>query len=373
METIIKWPGGKSTEYKHIKSLIPNYDRYIEPFFGGGAVFFKEEPKKAIVNDLNEDLISFYLLIKNNNSVFYYYLEKLLTIRKKVVMFNKSNEKEIVELFRRLINKNISQDNLKIKTKEVLNKKYNYFVSLFNPYDIVDCDKMFKEMNIRLLKKIIRINKIIQKKEKEFTDQDLINNIKTGFMGGLYYHLRNRYNEKRISSSSLNEEQYYAIYYFIREFCYGSMFRFNKSGGFNVPYGGNSYNDKSFENKIQKVYQAQKYFKNTEIYNLDFEEFLTNIKINKNDFIFLDPPYDSEFSTYGENVFNKVDQKRLEQVLRKINANFLMIIKNTSFIYNLYNKDEYFISSFKKQYASNIKNRNDRSVKHLIVTNYQNN
>ena len=39
MQTLIKWPGGKTKEYKYIKDLMPNFDRYIEPFFGGGGIF----------------------------------------------------------------------------------------------------------------------------------------------------------------------------------------------------------------------------------------------------------------------------------------------------------------------------------------------
>jgi DNA adenine methylase len=46
MQTLIKWPGGKTKEYKYIKDLIPNFDRYIEPFFGGGGIFFQLQPKK---------------------------------------------------------------------------------------------------------------------------------------------------------------------------------------------------------------------------------------------------------------------------------------------------------------------------------------
>ena len=33
MQTLIKWPGGKTKEFPYIKDLIPVYDRYIEPFF----------------------------------------------------------------------------------------------------------------------------------------------------------------------------------------------------------------------------------------------------------------------------------------------------------------------------------------------------
>ena len=65
MDTLIKWPGGKTREFSYIKDLIPSFERYIEPFFGGGAVFFQLEPKKAIVNDICEELMDFYRFIKN--------------------------------------------------------------------------------------------------------------------------------------------------------------------------------------------------------------------------------------------------------------------------------------------------------------------
>ena len=44
---------------------------------------------------------------------------------------------------------------------------------------------------------------------------------------------------------------------------------------------------------------------------MDFYEFMNTYKPKKNDFVFLDPPYDSEFSTYAKNEFDKDDQARL--------------------------------------------------------------
>ena len=63
MKPIIKWPGGKSGEIKNFEYLIPKYDRYIEPFFGGGALFFHLSPQKALVNDISKSLINYYELI----------------------------------------------------------------------------------------------------------------------------------------------------------------------------------------------------------------------------------------------------------------------------------------------------------------------
>lgn len=109
---------------------------------------------------------------------------------------------------------------------------------------------------------------------------------------------------------------------------------------------------------------------NTEIFCDDFELFLNTIKPKKDDFIFLDPPYDTEFSTYAKNEFDKEDQIRLCEYLKNTEANIMLVIKNTDFIYNLYNVKEFKIKTFDKKYLVSFQNRNDKSVEHLLITNY---
>lgn len=64
MEPLIKWPGGKAGEIPYIQGMIPDFDRYVEPFFGGGALFFHLRPRRAVINDVSEDLITFYRLVQ---------------------------------------------------------------------------------------------------------------------------------------------------------------------------------------------------------------------------------------------------------------------------------------------------------------------
>ena len=54
MNPIIKWPGGKSREIDKIQPLIPEYDRYVEPFFGGGAKHPYCEPKQVQIDILKQ-------------------------------------------------------------------------------------------------------------------------------------------------------------------------------------------------------------------------------------------------------------------------------------------------------------------------------
>ena len=180
-------------------------------------------------------------------------------------------------------------------------------------------------------------------------------------------YVRNLYNGQTLSDESKKA----ALFFFIREYCYSSMFRYNSKGEFNVPYGGISYNRKDIKKKYEYILSdaMRQKLKNCELYNYDFEEFLNMVKPKRDDFIFLDPPYDSDFSTYANNSFDKEEQIRLRNYLTNTKAKILLVIKNTEFIYNLY-KDDFKISDFDKKYMVSFMNRNDKDVKHLVVTNY---
>ena len=81
MNPVLKYRGGKSREIPRFLRYIPDdFDRYIEPFFGGGAVYFYLEPKHAIINDVNERLISFYLQLRDKYPQMRIQLDKIQKI-----------------------------------------------------------------------------------------------------------------------------------------------------------------------------------------------------------------------------------------------------------------------------------------------------
>ena len=170
------------------------------------------------------------------------------------------------------------------------------------------------------------------------------------------------------------KEEFSAIFLFIRMYCYSGMFRYNSSGKFNVPYGGIGYNNNSMKNKIEYFSSSLlvNKFKNTYFECLDFEKFLSSKKLSSNDFIFLDPPYDTEFSTYAQNEFSRSDQTRLaDYLIKEVKAKWMLVIKSTDFIINLYENKNLTISSVDKKYNVSFMNRNIRDVSHLIVRNYK--
>lgn len=78
MNPVLKYRGGKSREIPSFLRYIPDdFDRYIEPFFGGGAVYFYLEPDNAILNDVNQRLMSFYTQLKNQYPLMREQLDKI--------------------------------------------------------------------------------------------------------------------------------------------------------------------------------------------------------------------------------------------------------------------------------------------------------
>ena len=87
--------------------------------------------------------------------------------------------------------------------------------------------------------------------------------------------------------------------------------------------------------------------------------------------MFLDPPYDTTFSEYDQNTFGTDDQKRLANYLiNECPCRFMLVIKRTEFIENLYKNHGLTILEQEKTYLVSFKNRNKKDVKHLIIMNY---
>ena len=369
MQPLIKWPGGKSSEYEVIKNFVPEYTRYIEPFFGGGAVFFNMLPQPAIINDISANLMQFYHYIKEQDKKFktcLYSVNNEWELLKKLALEKAEVLKPIFLQFRQ---------NEAIKTQleeEIENCCKSISVSLTDCSKVViNKELLHKEIYRMVYDKIFRTRKNELKNSKDLSDYYLTNKILTGFTSGYYMYLRDVLNRIEKNKEVFIAEEYkIAIFYFVREFCYGSMFRYNKSGDFNIPYGGIGYNNKDFKKKIDLLFseETQTYFKNTEIYSCDFEAILD--KAQESDFIFLDPPYDTDFSDYENRSFGELDQRRLAKRLHDTKAKFLLIIKNTPLISELYQNNGYRVFAFDNKYSYCVKGRNDRNAVHLIVTNY---
>jgi DNA adenine methylase len=87
--------------------------------------------------------------------------------------------------------------------------------------------------------------------------------------------------------------------------------------------------------------------------------------------MFLDPPYDSEFTDYGYCSFGREEHKKLFECFKNTKIKCLMIIGKTDFISNLYK--DYIIDEYDKRYRFKLHSGrvgNEINTKHLIIKNY---
>lgn len=84
MNPVLKYRGGKSREIPRFLQYIPDdFNRYIEPFFGGGAVYFYLEPDNAIINDKNERLMAFYRQLRDQYALMRQQLDAIQSLYEK--------------------------------------------------------------------------------------------------------------------------------------------------------------------------------------------------------------------------------------------------------------------------------------------------
>jgi len=371
LSPILKWVGGKEKELKHIHPHMPKrITNYYEPFIGGGAVYFSLKTKKMFINDKSDELVDLYKTIAVKDKSFFNIIDEMTRNWDLLEKIIKNNKEDFVSLYEKYSNNNINEVKLKDWIYAFALKHSSEFKSMFKTSFNVNSENFLKEIKKNIVSKIKRMKKIELERGK-LSDSAMLDNMEASLKSAFYMHFRHLYNN--IKKYEIKPSFATAIFFFIRNYAYSGMFRYNNDGVFNVPYGGIGYNKKNLSKKVEYLQSSEliKHLSKTSIDNLDFEEFFMKNKPQKDDFIFLDPPYDSEFSTYTQNEFTKHDQTRLANYLVKdCEANWMMIIKYTDFIYDLYNKPNIRISSFDKKYLVSFKNRNDKDVQHLMITNY---
>ncbi len=352
--------------------MIPAFERYIEPFFGGGGVFFALKTNKvSCLNDKSKDLVNFYKSL--NDREFKVQSNLYADAWDQAGKLNKHLIYKEANLFNEFLSQSMDPLHLNLRLENLFDQlKYSDYKPLFDEDFILDRDKFIKSLCFSLADKFNRIQSISQKEKRIFNQKELLNHFETGLKSGIYLYLRRMMNDVNSGNISLHPSKAIANWYFVREFCYGSMFRFNSKGEYNIPYGGIAYNRKNFRSKIRSLFspEVKALFEKSCIQNLDFENFLHSIQLKEDDFIFLDPPYDSEFSEYDQNSFTRDDQARLAGILKKVKAKWMMVIKETPFIRALYEEDGIFFLDFDKKYSYNMRGRNKRDAKHLIIINY---
>lgn len=160
---------------------------------------------------------------------------------------------------------------------------------------------------------------------------------------------------------------------FLNKTCYNGLFRVNKAGEFNTPFG--NYKNPNIVNEIT-LRAVSNYFSKVNIIFTctDFEETLKGA--GKGAFVYFDPPYDpvsdtASFTGYDKGGFDQDEQIRLKKTCDKLNekgVKFLLSNSATDFIKELYK--DYKIEVIQAKRAVNSKADKRGEIDEVLVMNY---
>lgn len=201
---------------------------------------------------------------------------------------------------------------------------------------------------------------------------NLLNHYEAEHSEEFYYEIRNKDKSKK-AYDRLSDYTKAARTIYLNKACFNGLYRVNKKNEFNVPFGKKTKVN-TYEGSNLITVSNYLTMNNIKILSIDFEEAVKDVKAK--DFIYFDPPYDSDtstFNSYTEEGFDRNEQIRLAKVFKELDkkgAYVMLSNHNTSLINDLYKGYNIHIIEAKRNINSNGKKRG--KVEEVIITNYEN-
>ncbi len=187
-----------------------------------------------------------------------------------------------------------------------------------------------------------------------------------------YYKIRGLDKDKKRYNKLVDYKRAARTIY-LNKACFNGLYRVNSKNEFNVPFGKKNKLNTYDGINLGIIYSFLN-LNDIKILSTDFEEAVKDAK--KGDFIYFDPPYDSDtstFNSYTENGFGKNEQKRLAQVFKDLDKRgcFVMLSNyNTALIRELYQGFNFNYITAQRNIGAKAQNRG--MVEEVIITNYKN-
>ena len=219
---------------------------------------------------------------------------------------------------------------------------------------------------------LMNVYKCLCDEEKFKKMCSLLNHYETEHSEDFYYEIRNKDKNKN-TYNRLSDYTKAARTIYLNKACFNGLYRVNKKNEFNVPFGKKTKVN-TYEGSNLITVSNYLTMNNIKILSVDFEEAVKDVK--EKDFVYFDPPYDSEtstFNSYTEEGFSKDEQIRLAKVFKELDRKgaFVMLSNhNTSLINDLYKEYNIHLIEAKRNINSNGKKRG--KVEEVIITNYEN-
>lgn len=219
---------------------------------------------------------------------------------------------------------------------------------------------------------LMNVYRCIQDEEKYTKMLKELNRCEKEHSEEFYFQMRNLDRDK-IKFKKLVDYKRAARTIYLNKGCFNGLYRVNSKNEFNVPFNKNSKVNTYDAQNLAIIYSYFN-FNQIEMLSCDFYDAVKDAK--KGDFVYFDPPYDSEtstFNSYTENGFGKDEQIRLCKLFKELNDRgvYCMLSNhNTTLINNLYDEFNIFVIEAKRNINANGQKRG--KVEEVIITNFLN-
>lgn len=322
---MLKWVGGKTKVLPFILDRLPNgCERYIEPFLGGGAVYLaiKDRFNECYISDLNPRLMNFYNACGQEVSV--------------------ANAQPLVESTLRQVNLSL------YNTICVYIEAYNKSQDKAKYYDVQ--------------RTVVNRDDYawLEGCEVYFTPTNLIikPDLERGFKG-------------------INVEDA-TSFYIVNHTCFNGLYRENKKGQFNVPFGKYKHLGELDKTEFEAYCKCFCSSNTTQVHIGCYGYDKSLEHVNDKTFVYLDPPYrpisnTASFTAYQKSGFNDDQQRELKEYCDEVNrrgGKFLLSnsYQEDGFFQELYK--DYTIDVIEVMRTISAKGDSRGVTKEILVRNY---
>ena len=219
-----------------------------------------------------------------------------------------------------------------------------------NP-DLTTCYRTVRDMPEELITSLMEIQDAYNALQTEEGRRDF------------FFAVRDRYNEK-----NLDDIENTTKFIFLNRTCFNGLYRVNKKGLFNVPFGKYTNPQICDPKTIRKDSEI---LQHVEILTGDFEDSLAYAQGNT--FFYFDPPYrplsdTSSFNDYSKEAFNDDAQIRLKEYCDRINEAGLRFMLSNSDCKGKNEEDNFFDVLYGTYTRTRIYEQN--GTPNIVIRNY---
>ncbi len=192
----------------------------------------------------------------------------------------------------------------------------------------------------------------------------------------LYYEKRECYNNLELNAETSVKKA--SLFIFLNKSCFNGIYRVNKSGKFNVPFGKRrTINICDIEN----LHKTSELLQKVIMRSCDYHDVLNFA--DSSTFVYFDPPYrplnaTSSFTAYTEGDFSDEDQIELAALFKKLSEKGVKVMLSNSDPKNVNENDDFFddlycgyhIMRVNASRAINSVGSKRGKIKELLITNY---